>query len=145
MSTYATPRSIADLATPDGRAAMVDAVGAACDGVLDGLVAGAGVMGDELAVSVNFFGAVATLDGLRPLLRTATDPSAIAISSNSTTTTAGRARSTLVDACLAGDEATARGWPPPDPGTATRHRSSRSPAGYAATRSAPTGSGRAFG
>ena len=38
---------IADLSTPAGRAAMVDAVGAACDGMLDGLVAGAGIMGED--------------------------------------------------------------------------------------------------
>ena len=38
---------IADLSTPAGRAAMVDAVGAACDGKLDGLVAGAGIMGED--------------------------------------------------------------------------------------------------
>ena len=30
----------ADLSTPDGRAAMVDAVGSLCGGTLDGVVAG---------------------------------------------------------------------------------------------------------
>jgi hypothetical protein len=43
-------------------------------------------MDDRLAVPVNYFGAVATLEGLRPLLARGTDPSAVAISSNSTTT-----------------------------------------------------------
>jgi NAD(P)-dependent dehydrogenase (short-subunit alcohol dehydrogenase family) len=98
---------IADLSTSEGRAAMVDAVTEACGGVLDGLVAGAGVMDDALAIQVNYFGAVATLDGLRPALARGTDASAIAISSNSTTTAPGLPEG-IVDACLGGDEARAR-------------------------------------
>jgi NAD(P)-dependent dehydrogenase (short-subunit alcohol dehydrogenase family) len=95
---------IADLSTPAGRTEMVDAVTRACDGVLDGLVAGAGVMGDEpIVISINYFGAVATLEGLRPLLERGRDPSAIAISSNSTTTTPALPAD-LVDTILAGDE-----------------------------------------
>jgi NAD(P)-dependent dehydrogenase (short-subunit alcohol dehydrogenase family) len=80
----------------------------ACDGRLDGVVAGAGIMGDDgpLIASVNYFGAVATLDGLRPLLAAGT-ASAVAISSNSSTTAPG-VPDALVDACLAGDEAQAR-------------------------------------
>ena len=38
---------IADLSTADGRATMVTATLAACEGVLDGLVAGAGTMNDS--------------------------------------------------------------------------------------------------
>jgi len=95
---------IADLSTPDGRGAMVDAVTSACDGVLDGLVAGAGIMGEEpRVVAINFFGAVATLAGLRPLLARGSEPRAVAISSNSTTTTPGLPVA-LVDTLLAGDE-----------------------------------------
>jgi NAD(P)-dependent dehydrogenase (short-subunit alcohol dehydrogenase family) len=95
---------IADLATTAGRAQMVDDVMRACDGVLDGVVAGAGVMGsDPMVAAVNFFGAVATLEGLRPALAAGTDASAVAISSNSITTTPGLPI-TLVDALLAGDE-----------------------------------------
>ena len=98
---------IADLSTPAGRAAMIDAVGAACGGTLDGLVAGAGIMGQEPAVAaINFFGAVATLEGLRPLLAKGTDPSAVAIASNSTSTTPGLPEA-LVATLLAGDEAAA--------------------------------------
>jgi NAD(P)-dependent dehydrogenase (short-subunit alcohol dehydrogenase family) len=98
---------LADLSTPAGRAAMVEAVTRACDGVLDGLVAGAGIMGDQPAVvAINFFGAVATLEGLRPLLARGAEPSAIAISSNSTTTTPGLPAA-LVDTISAGDEAAA--------------------------------------
>jgi NAD(P)-dependent dehydrogenase (short-subunit alcohol dehydrogenase family) len=99
---------IADLATVNGRNEMVAAVERACDGSLDGLVAGAGVMGDSPdVVSINYFGAVATLAGLRPLLAHAPYPRAIAISSNSTTTQPGL-QAAFADVCLAGDEAGAR-------------------------------------
>ena len=98
---------VADLSTSEGRAAMVSAVTDACDGVLDGLVAAAGIMGQEpVVVAINYFGAIATLEGLRPLLARGTDPSAVAISSNSTTTTAGLPTE-LVETILAGDEAAA--------------------------------------
>ena len=98
---------IADLSTPVGRAEMIEGVTRACDGVLDGLVAGAGIMGQEpVTVAINYFGAVATLEGLRPLLARGTDPSAVAISSNSTTTTPGLPEE-LVAAIVAGDEADA--------------------------------------
>jgi len=99
---------IADLATADGRAAMVEGVTAASGGVLDGLVAGAGVngAGPALVVAVNYFGAVATLLGLRPLLARGAQPAAVAISSNSSTTMQGIVDAT-VEACLGGDEAAA--------------------------------------
>jgi len=98
---------IADLSTPAGRDAMVAAVTELCGGVLDGLVAAAGVMGDQpLVVAINYFGAIASLDGLRSLLARGTDASAVAISSNSTTTTPGLPID-LVDVILAGDEAQA--------------------------------------
>jgi NAD(P)-dependent dehydrogenase (short-subunit alcohol dehydrogenase family) len=98
---------IADLSTSEGRAAMVQGVADACGGVLDGLVAGAGVMGEgRKVVAINYFGAVATLEGLRPFLARGTDPSALAISSNSTTTTPG-VPTDLVETILAGDEAAA--------------------------------------
>lgn len=100
---------VADLSTAEGRRAMVDAVGRLSGGVIDGLVAGAGVMGEDEAhiVSVNFFGAVATLAGLRPLLLNGTSPSAVAISSNSTTTQPG-VPAEVVERCLQGDEDGAR-------------------------------------
>lgn len=95
---------IADLSTPSGRADMVSTVTDVSDGVLDGLVAGAGIMGEgALVAAINFFGAVATLDGLRPLLARGTNASAIAISSNSTTVTPGIPED-LVALLLAGDE-----------------------------------------
>ncbi len=98
---------VADLSTAAGRARMVDEVSRACDGVVDALVAGAGIMGETPnVVAINYFGAVATLDGLRPLLARGTDAAAVAISSNSTTTTPGLAPS-FVDTICDGDEARA--------------------------------------
>jgi NAD(P)-dependent dehydrogenase (short-subunit alcohol dehydrogenase family) len=95
---------IADLSSPMGRTAMADAAATACDGALDGVIAGAGIMGsDPRVVSINYFGAVATLEGLRPLLARGRDAAAVAISSNSTTTSPGISGE-LVDAMLAGDE-----------------------------------------
>src|SRR5690349_8344849 len=100
---------LADLATPAGRAAMVDEVTARSGGALDGLVAAAGVTHDDgaLVTSINYFGAVATLEGLRPLLAGRPGASAVAVSSNSTTTQPGLPVGE-VEACLAGDEAAAR-------------------------------------
>jgi NAD(P)-dependent dehydrogenase (short-subunit alcohol dehydrogenase family) len=98
---------VADLSTPAGRDAMVAAVTELGGGVLDGLVAAAGIMGDQpLVVAINYFGAIASLDGLRPLLARGTDASAVAISSNSTTTTPGLPTD-LVDVILGNDEARA--------------------------------------
>ena len=98
---------IADLSTPAGRDAMVGAVTKESEGALDGLVAAAGVMGeDPIVVSINYFGAVAKLEGLRPLLARGHDASAIAISSNSTTTTPGLPDA-LVDTLLRQPEADA--------------------------------------
>jgi NAD(P)-dependent dehydrogenase (short-subunit alcohol dehydrogenase family) len=99
---------IADLATPAGRSAMVEGVTAACDGQLDGLVAAAGVTHDDgrLVTAVNYFGAIATLEGLRPLLAGRPGASAVAVSSNSTTTQPGLPVE-LAEACLTGDEAAA--------------------------------------
>ena len=98
---------VADLSTPAGRDAMVTGVTELCGGVLDGLVAAAGIMGDQpLVVAINYFGAIATLEGLRPLLARGTDASAVAISSNSTTTTPGLPTD-LVDVLLGNDETAA--------------------------------------
>lgn len=99
---------VADLSTPEGRDAMVAGVQAATD-VLDGVVVGAGIAAGEpgQVVSVNYFGALATLTGLRPLLAGADAPSAVVIASNSSTTLQG-VETEIVDTCLDGDEATAR-------------------------------------
>ena len=100
----------ADLATPAGRDAAVAAIERASGGVLDGVVACAGVgphVADHaLIVSLNYFGAQRLLDGLRGALARGTAPAAVAISSNSSTIPI--SESPLVDACLDGDEETAR-------------------------------------
>ncbi|MBD0711959.1 MULTISPECIES: SDR family oxidoreductase [unclassified Streptomyces] len=102
---------IADLGSPEGRAAAVAAVTEASGGVLDGVAAVAGVgpsMKDAGAVvSINYFGPAALLDGLRPALARAEAGRAVVIGSNSSTTVP-MIDQTLVDLLLAGDEAAAR-------------------------------------
>ena len=98
---------LADLSTAEGRLTMVDAMREASDGVLDGVVAGAGVMaGHEALVQLNYFGAIATLRGLRPLLAAGSSPSAIAISSSSASAQPGIPEK-LAELCLAEEEAAA--------------------------------------
>lgn len=95
----------ADLSTPEGRSAMVDAVTERSGGRLDVVVANAGVMSPgALCLKVNFFGAVATLDGLAPLLAKGDQPRAVATVSSSILNVQ---VPSIVEACLAGDEALA--------------------------------------
>jgi len=101
---------IADLATPDGRAAAVRAVRETSGPHLDGLVVCAGV-GPHVTpwstiVSLDYFGAQSLLDGLRETLAAAEAPAAVAVSSNSAVLPG--ADTPLVAACLAGDEPEAR-------------------------------------
>src|SRR5438067_13159352 len=103
---------VADLSLPEGRQAAIEGVMSRAGGALDGLVTFAGLAGrpgrpGSLVVSVNYFGTVELLAGLRPLLAAAGDAAAVAISSNSTTCQPGFDLQ-LVDACLAGDEAAAK-------------------------------------
>jgi NAD(P)-dependent dehydrogenase (short-subunit alcohol dehydrogenase family) len=102
----------ADLGTADGRDHAVRAVSDACDGVLDGLVTCAGIAGSSTAggatlVSINYFGTVAVVEGLRPALARGTDAAVVCVSSNSTTCQPDWPTA-IADACLAGDEAAAR-------------------------------------
>jgi NAD(P)-dependent dehydrogenase (short-subunit alcohol dehydrogenase family) len=102
----------ADLGTPTGRHAAIEAVGSLSHGTVDGLVTFAGVAGltdrpGALVVSVNYFGTVELLAGLRPMLARGTNAAAVAVSSNSTTCQPGVPLD-LVDACITGDEARAR-------------------------------------
>jgi len=95
---------IADLSTPAGRAAAVEGVLSACGGTLDGAVACAGVgytsqRSASLVVSVNYFGAVAFLDGVRDALSRSPRAAAVAISSNSTIAVP-TLPAELLDACL---------------------------------------------
>ncbi len=97
-----------DLGTPAGRAAAVAAVLERA-GRLDGVVACAGlgphVVDTAAIVSVNFFGAVAVIEGLREAL-VVTRGAAVAVSSNSATIP--NSDNAIVAACLDGDEAGAR-------------------------------------
>jgi NAD(P)-dependent dehydrogenase (short-subunit alcohol dehydrogenase family) len=93
-----------DLSTPSGRAQLVDDVTQASGGSIDAIVANAGVMGEPgLCVRVNYFGAVATLEGLRPLLASSPAPRAVATASSSVMNLP-RDQQWLVELCLAGDE-----------------------------------------
>lgn len=103
---------IADLGTDDGRRDAIAAVDDLAGGAIDGLVTWAGLPGltgrpGSLLVSVNYFGTVALLEGLRPLLAKGQRPAAVAISSNSTTCQPGVPME-VVTRCLAGDEVGAR-------------------------------------
>jgi NAD(P)-dependent dehydrogenase (short-subunit alcohol dehydrogenase family) len=103
---------LADLSTSVGRSDAVGAVIDAAGGSIDGLVTWAGIAGlstvaGSLLASVNYFGTVALLEGLRPLLASGDEPAAVAVSSNSTTCQPGVPRA-LVDLLLAGDEDAAR-------------------------------------
>lgn len=100
----------ADLSAPGGRAAAIAGILDRCDGVLRGLVPCAGLGPQHPSakiVAINYFGAVALLDGLvDALAASAGEAAAVMICSNSTTLTPG-ADADLARACLDGDEAAA--------------------------------------
>ncbi|MEU7141524.1 SDR family oxidoreductase [Nocardia sp. NPDC046473] len=99
----------ADLSTPSGRQSLVDQVSeyGPIDAVL--AIAGGGKTG---LLETNYFGAVATLNGLRPLLTQSPAPRAVAVSSTSSLAPADER---IMQACLAGDEATAVAYLAADP------------------------------
>jgi NAD(P)-dependent dehydrogenase (short-subunit alcohol dehydrogenase family) len=73
---------IADLSSADGREALVDAVRKVSGGRIDAVYAVAGLaLAAPATVAVNFFGTVATLEGLRPLLKESDAPRAAVVSS----------------------------------------------------------------
>ncbi|MGP3912370.1 SDR family oxidoreductase [Nonomuraea sp. 10N515B] len=93
---------IADLAVAEGRERLTSQVRAASGGRIDGVVAVAGVgLPSPLTVRLNFFGTLATLEGLRPLLTESDRPRAVAVSSLSAIVAADES---IVEACLALDE-----------------------------------------
>jgi NAD(P)-dependent dehydrogenase (short-subunit alcohol dehydrogenase family) len=93
---------LADLATVDGRRLLVDEVGRRSGGAIDAVIACAGTFNrGRLDVQVNFFGAVETLEGLRPLLAAGDAPRAVAVTSFAVVDAVD---ADLVDACLALDE-----------------------------------------
>jgi NAD(P)-dependent dehydrogenase (short-subunit alcohol dehydrogenase family) len=92
----------ADLATNAGRVALVEGVRTATGGRLDAIIAGAGISsGDPVTVSINFFGAVATLEGLRPFLTQSAHPRAVTICSVALLQSVD---DDIVGACMRGDE-----------------------------------------
>lgn len=101
----------ADLATAEGRADAIAAVLEASDSILDGLVpcAGLGPQVPDVAtmLSVNYFGAVALLDGCDDALAAGDEPAAVLISSHAVMLDP-TVDPVLVDACTAGDEDAAR-------------------------------------
>lgn len=76
---------IADLSTTEGRSDAVASVMDRCGGKLDGLVLSAGLgptaRPHPKIASVNYHGAVAMLDGLRPALERGSSPAAVVVSS----------------------------------------------------------------
>lgn len=72
----------ADLATAEGRTVMVEGVRELTGGAIDAIYAVAGLAKPIPAtVGVNYFGAVATLEGLRPFLLSSPAPRAVVVSS----------------------------------------------------------------
>jgi NAD(P)-dependent dehydrogenase (short-subunit alcohol dehydrogenase family) len=101
----------ADLSTPDGRAAAIRGVRALTD-VVHGVVPAAGIGGftgtdPALVVSVNYFGAIALVEGVRDLMAAADGAAVVFLASNSITGQPGWAGEVAV-ACLRGDEEAAR-------------------------------------
>jgi len=97
---------VADLSTPAGRRRAVEGATEQSGGELAGVVTCAGLAGlpgraGSLLASVNYFGTVDLLEGLRPLL--SPGGAAVAISSNSTTVQPA-VPADLVEACLRHDE-----------------------------------------
>lgn len=92
---------IADLTTSQGRAELINGVTRLSDGRIDAIVANAGGGPAETMLSLNFFGTVATLEGLRPLLRTSPAPRAVMVSSIASLSPSDPE---LVEVCLSMDE-----------------------------------------
>jgi NAD(P)-dependent dehydrogenase (short-subunit alcohol dehydrogenase family) len=73
---------VADLSTAEGRAALVTGVTEASGGRIDAIIANAGLATPTAkTVAINYFGTLATLEGLRPLLAGSPAPRAVATAS----------------------------------------------------------------
>lgn len=92
---------IADLTTIEGRKALVEGVRRASGGRIDAIIANAGGGPPQTSLSLNFFGAVATLEGLRPMLIDGPAPRAVAVSSIASFSPVDPV---IIEACLAMDE-----------------------------------------
>lgn len=97
---------VTDLSCASGREEMRDKVSSLAPDGIEGIIACAGIAGEDggLMVAVNYFGAVATLELLRPLLAGAERPRAVLIASSALLLPAD---APTVKACLAGCEAEA--------------------------------------
>ncbi len=95
----------ANLSTPDGRQEAIQNLLKHCGGVLDGLVCNVGVdhAPDSLVISLNYFGTVDLLVGLRDALAWGKQPAAVTNVSNSMLITPGIPED-VVEALLQGDE-----------------------------------------
>ncbi|MFI5715653.1 SDR family oxidoreductase [Nocardia sp. NPDC051750] len=102
----------ADLSTPEGRRSLVDQVTER--GPIDAVLAIAGG-GRTGLLETNYFGAVATLEGLRPLLAQSPAPRAVAVSSTSSLAPVDER---VLQACLDGDVAAALAYLDADPSLA---------------------------
>jgi NAD(P)-dependent dehydrogenase (short-subunit alcohol dehydrogenase family) len=95
----------ADLSSREGRASAVELALDRTAGAVDAVVLCAGMSGvDPRLVSVNFFGATALLEGLRPALAASAAPRAAVVASM---TVVHPVDAELVEACVAADEAAA--------------------------------------
>ncbi|HEY5164439.1 MAG TPA: SDR family oxidoreductase [Acidimicrobiia bacterium] len=99
---------VADLSSAAGRSEALDGIREAAGPALDGLVVAAGIGGStsappSMVARINYFGAVALLDGLREPLARGALHAAVAISSNSATAVPAQDL-TLVEHCLSGRE-----------------------------------------
>ncbi len=93
-----------DLGTAQGRAEMAEAVAKLSPDGIDGVLAAAGISNAEKpreTIAINYFGAVATLESLRPLLAKSSRPRAVAVCSTAAMLPG---NDTVVERCLAGDE-----------------------------------------
>jgi len=98
-----------DLSTAEGRTELVSRVTDLSGGKIDAIIANAGLAKPvALTVAINYFGTVATLTGLRPLLAGSPAPRAVAVASMASLFPPDDA---LLEALLAGNEkkALARG------------------------------------
>lgn len=94
-----------DLSEPAGRDELVSSVSRLSGGKVDGVLAIAGSLAPVPAtVGVNYFGAIATLEGLRPLLGRSGSPRAVVVSSVGAL---GTCDEELLDALVGGDESRA--------------------------------------
>ncbi len=128
-----------DLTTAEGREGLVAQVGELSGGTIDAVVANAGLAGGTPAtVAVNYFGTLATLEGLRPLLAGSEAPRAAVTCSMASLM---QTDADLVEAMLAGDEpgALARAQHVADVGLATMiYSSSKAALARWLRRNAPT-------